>query len=343
MKIFYSETHHQHHPPFEIFDGGVRVPNFEVPERAERILAALQHTNWAEIHSPDDFGLEPILGVHDAEYIDFLRSAYAEWLTVEADAQYPKEALLPATFPSGIWKHKPRTLLGRAGYYMSDLSAPIAAGTYPAALSAANCALSGARAVLGGDKTAFALSRPPGHHAGKANCAGYCYINNAAVAANWCSTKRKTALLDIDYHCGNGTQDIFYERSDVLTISIHADPDYEYPYFNGYANETGTGVGAGFHHNFPLPAGTEDKNYLSTLDQALDVVKNFEAQVLILSTGLDLFKGDPLGKFSITREGIQQIGQKIANLGLPCLVVMEGGYNNSALGENIVALLEPFR
>ena len=364
MKIFYSDVHLQHNPPFEIFDGGEKYPHFEVPERAERILAALKQTDWAEILPPEDFGLDPILAVHDADYIDFLRTSYAEWMQSETDAAYEKTALLPATFPTGKRRRKPKTLLGKAGYYISDLSAPIVSGTYLAALSAANCALSGAKALTK-DKvqktvelpqfsslhpsssvlrqpSVFALCRPPGHHAGKANCAGYCYINNAAVAANWLSKQGKTAILDIDYHAGNGTQEIFYDRADVFTISIHADPDFEYPYYLGYADETGAGAGLGYHRNFPLSEGANDKTYLETIDKALALITDYHPSFLVISAGMDLYEGDPLGKFKISREGIRQIGKAIAGLNLPTLVVLEGGYNNAALGENIVALLENF-
>jgi acetoin utilization deacetylase AcuC-like enzyme len=346
MKIFYSDIHHQHNPPFEIFDGGEKYPHFEVPERAERILAALKQTSWAEILPPEDFGLDPVLAIHDSDYIDFLRTAYAEWVQTDVDGNYDKTALLPATFPTGKRRRKPKTLLGKAGYYISDLSAPIVAGTYAAALAAANCALSGAKSVsqsvspLQKSTTAFALCRPPGHHAGKANCAGYCYINNAAVAANWLSKQGKTAILDIDYHAGNGTQEIFYDRADALTISIHADPDFEYPYYTGYADETGAGTGLGYHRSFPLPAGTDDKTYLETLEKAIVLIAKYSPAFLVISAGMDLYEGDPLGKFKISREGIRQISKKIAGLGLPTLVVMEGGYNNDDLGENIVALLE---
>jgi acetoin utilization deacetylase AcuC-like enzyme len=343
MKIFYSDAHFQHNPPFEMYDGGEKVPYLENPQRAERILSALKTRTWADILPPEDFGLEPLLAVHDAAYLDFLRTAYDEWLQTPTD--YEKSALIPATFPPGGWRRLPKTLLGKAGYYMMDLSAPITAGTYPAVLASANCALSGAQEILNSEfriQNSFALCRPPGHHAGRAACGGYCYINNAAVAANWLAQRGKTAILDIDYHAGNGTQDIFYERADVLTISIHADPDYEYPYYAGYADETGAGAGLGFHRNFPLPAGTEDALYLQNLSEALGLVQTFEARFLVVSAGMDLFGGDPLGKFSVTREGIRQIGAKIAGLHLPTLVVMEGGYNNDALGENIVTLLENF-
>lgn len=340
MKIFYSGLHRLHNPPFELFDGGQRMPYLENPERLERILSALRERDWAEVREPAGFGLEPVLAVHDADYIDFLRSAYQEWLQVETP--YEKQALLPATFPPRGCSRRPVSLLGRAGYHMFDLSAPIVEGTYQAALGSANCALSGAKAITGGAKSAFALCRPPGHHAGKSYCGGYCYLNNAAIAANWLASSGKVALLDIDYHAGNGTQDIFYERADVLTISIHADPDMEYPAFSGYADETGAGAGSGQHRNFPLPPGTDDARYLSTLGEALFLVKSFSPAFLVVSAGMDLYSGDPLGTFKVTREGIRQIGQDIANLELPTLIVMEGGYNNAALGENITTLLENF-
>jgi len=234
-------------------------------------------------------------------------------------------------------------LLGKAGYYMMDLSACIVAGTYQSILNAAHCALSAAEFVFQNQQTAFSLSRPPGHHAGKDYAGGYCFINNSSVAANWLASKGKVAVLDIDYHAGNGTQDIFYERSDVLTISLHGDPDFEYPHFIGYADETGAGDGLGFHKNFPLPKGTGDEEYLHALDEALSIIKNFAPNYLVMPTGMDTFKGDPLGTFNVTREGFGEIGKRIAALGLPTVIIMEGGYANEALGENVVTLLENFK
>ncbi len=345
MKIFYSDTHLGHAPEFEVFDGGVRIPNFEVPERATRIWAALKQTDWAEIHAPADFGLDPIRAVHEEGYLNFLASAWTEWLAArpESDSAADKSALLPATFPPAGWRHRPNGLLGRAGYYMMDLSAPIVAGTYKAALASANCALSAAEAVSKGERAAFALCRPPGHHAGKANCGGYCYLNNAAIAANWLSSKGRVAVLDIDYHAGNGTQDIFYEHADVLSISIHADPDFEYPHFSGYADERGAGAGLGFHHNFPLPAGTDDAAYLATLEIALGHIRAFEPGYLVVSAGMDIYADDPLGKIKVTTKGIGEIGKRIASPGLPTTIVFEGGYNNDALARNVLALLEAFK
>ena len=339
MKVYYSEAHRKHEPPFEIFDGGLRVPYLENPERMDRILHALQQTDWTEIVEPKDFGLDPIYAVHDKDYIDFLASAWTEWLASEAR---DKSTLLPATFALRRHPQKPTSLLGRAGYYMMDLSACIVAGTYPAALASANCALSAAEAVVNGERAAFALCRPPGHHAGKDYAGGYCFINNASVAAHWLSAQGKVALLDIDYHCGNGTQDIFYDRADVLTISVHADPHVEYPYYAGYANETGTGAGVGFHKNFPLEKGADDARYLSALEEALNLIRKFAPQVLVLSAGMDIYADDPLGTIKVTTAGIGEIGKRISALALPTVIIMEGGYNNDALGRNIVVFLSAF-
>ncbi len=339
MKVYYSEAHRQHNPPFEIFEGGVHMPYLESPERMDRILNALHETDWAEISEPKDFGLDPIYAVHDKDYIDFLASAWTEWL---ASAPQDNSVFLPATFALRRHPQRPTSLLGRAGYYMMDLSACLVAGTYPAALAAANCALSAAEAVANGERAAFGLCRPPGHHAGKDYAAGYCFINNASVAANWLSAKAKVALLDIDYHCCNGTEDIFYDRADVLTISLHADPNFEYPHYMGHANETGTSAGLGFHRNFPLAKGTTDARYLSALEEALRLLDQFAPNLLVVSAGMDIYAEDSLGTLKITTQGIGEIGKRISALDLPTVIVMEGGYNTEALGTNMVAFLSSF-
>ena len=339
MNIFYSETHRNHYPPFEVFDGGARVPYLENPDRMDRILNALRETSWAEVYEPADFGLAPIAAVHDTDYLNFLASCWTEWL---ASASTDKSTLIPATFALRRTPHKPKGLLGKAGYYIMDLSACIVEGTYRAALASANCALSAAQAVMDGAHSAFALCRPPGHHAGKDYAGGYCFINNAATAAHWLSGRGRVAVLDIDYHCGNGTQDIFYDRDDVLTLSIHADPDFEYPHYIGFAEERGSGRGFGFHHNFPLPAGTDDTAYLQTLGRALDLTQQFNPKYLVVSAGMDIYADDPLGTIRVTTEGIGEIGRRIAALALPTVIVMEGGYNNDVLGRNVVSFLENF-
>jgi acetoin utilization deacetylase AcuC-like enzyme len=223
-----------------------------------------------------------------------------------------------------------------------DLSACIVEGTYGAALASAQCALSAAEVIADGERASFALCRPPGHHAGKDYAGGYCFINNASVAANWLSSRGRVALLDIDYHCGNGTQDIFYDRADVLTISIHADPNFEYPYYAGYAHETGAGAGLGYHRNFPLEKGTNDARYMPALEEALELIRNFAPSYLVLSAGMDIYADDPLGTIKVTTEGIREIAKQITGLKLPSVIVMEGGYNNEALGRNIVRFLSPF-
>jgi acetoin utilization deacetylase AcuC-like enzyme len=339
MKVYYSEVHRKHEPPFEVFDGGLRTPYMENADRMDRILNALNQTDWANLYEPKDFGLDPIHAVHDKDYIEFLASCWTEWLDSEAK---DKSTLLPATFALRRHPQKPTSLLGRAGYYMMDLSACIVAGTYQAALASANCALSAAQAIANGERTAFALCRPPGHHAGKDYSGGYCFINNASVAANWLSSRGKVAVLDIDYHCGNGTQDIFYDRGDVLTISIHADPNFEYPHYAGYANETGTGTGLGFHRNFPLEKGTDDARYLPVLEEGLRLIRSFAPKYLVVSAGMDIYADDPLGTIKVTTEGIAEIGKRVSALDLPTAIVMEGGYNNDALGRNIVSFLGEF-
>lgn len=339
MKVYYSEAHRKHDPPFEIFDGGLRVPYLENPDRMDRILSALRETNWAEIAEPKDFGLGPILAVHDKGYLDFLASAWTEWLASDAR---DKSTLLPSTFALRRHPQKPASLLGRAGYYMMDLSACIVEGTYSAALASAQCALSAAETVANGEQSAFALCRPPGHHAGKDYAGGYCFINNASVAANWLSAKGNVALLDVDYHCGNGTQDIFYERDDVLTISIHADPNFEYPAYAGYADETGSGMGLGFHKNLPLEKGTDDVHYLSALEGALGLIRKFAPTYLVVSAGMDIYADDPLGTIKVSTEGIGDIGKQISALDLPTVIVMEGGYANDALAKNILSFLGEF-
>lgn len=323
----------------------MRVPYYENPDRMDRILSALKAVDWADFAKPEDFGLDPILAIHDRGYINFLASCWDEWLASDprVSSSPETEAFLPATFALRRASRPTSSLHGRGGYYMMDLSACIVAGTYKAALTSANIALSAARSSFLLHHSSFALCRPPGHHAGKDYAGGYCFINNASVAANWLSERGKTALLDIDYHAGNGTQDIFYERSDVLTISIHGDPDYEYPHYIGFADETGAGAGEGFHKNFPLPKDTGNDGYLAALDEALNHIRGFAPEYLVLSFGADTYDGDPLGKFHVTKEGFGEIGKRIAGLNLPTAIIMEGGYANEALGENTRTLLENFK
>jgi len=346
MKVFYSTTHQQHNPAFEVFDGGKRVPYLESPQRMERILSALQKTNWADLHTPDDFGLDPLRAVHSDAYLNFLVSAWTEWRAVDPEAGSSAEAtaLLPATFAAKR-DQMPEGILGKAGFFLLDLSVPVVEGTYAAALASANCALSAAKSITNNSDShpsSFALCRPPGHHAGREIAGGYCFLNNAAIAAQWLTQFGKVAVLDVDYHAGNGTQDIFYARDDVLTISIHADPSFEYPYYAGYATEMGLDAGLGYHRNFPIRAGTDENGYLPALDESLNLIFTYAPRHLVISIGMDIYKDDPLGTFKITQNGIAEIGKRIASLNLPSVIIMEGGYNTDALGDNVVAFLDSF-
>jgi acetoin utilization deacetylase AcuC-like enzyme len=351
MQVIYSEIHHQHNPPFEVFEGGNKMPLLESPERMDSILAALRETGWADIGPPEEFGLEPILAVHTEDYLEFLQNGYAEWQAQSGQLGYEMDTsvLLGGTFPPRRLMRKPASIVGKVGYYTFDLSCPIVAGTYPAARAAANCALTGARLIQAGENAVFALCRPPGHHAGQDFSGGYCYLNNASIAAKYLTSPQsggraseRVALLDVDYHCGNGSEDIFYDSAEVLTLSLHADPERQYPYFTGYADEIGMGSGQGFHRNFPLPIRTDDAAYLQILDEALSLVRKFGPRYLVLSFGADIFAGDPLGDLAVTTAGFTAIGERIAALNLPTLIVMEGGYNTGALGQNTCALLAAF-
>jgi acetoin utilization deacetylase AcuC-like enzyme len=344
MKTYYAATHIQHNPPYEVTDGGKQIPYYESPERMNRVLAALEGTGWAELLPPQDHGLDPIRAVHSNDYIDFLQTAFTRWMQEggEHGLEFIGPVLLPATFPPRRSTHRPTAVVGQAGYHIFDLGAPIVQGTYEAAYGSAQCAITAAQAVLAGEQTVFALCRPPGHHAGHDYAGGYCYFNNASIAAAQLKARGKVAVLDVDYHAGNGTQDIFYDSADVLTISIHADPNRMYPGFLGFADETGTGPGLGFHRNFPLPRDVTDDAYLQVLDEAIALIQAFAPASLVVSAGMDIYEGDPLGDFDITTDGFRRIGQRIAALNLPTAIIMEGGYNNDALGENTVALLTPF-
>ncbi|MFV9506476.1 MAG: histone deacetylase family protein [Oscillochloridaceae bacterium umkhey_bin13] len=350
MRIITSPLHAHHNPPSEILDGELK-PYFESPERVAIITAALAAAGFPVPEAPQAFGLEPILAVHQPDYAEYLATAYERWVA----AGLPSTAVQPCTFAMPGLRARSNSLQGLAGRYSFDLSVPITAGTYTAALASAEVALSGAALLLAGERAAYALCRPPGHHAATAMAGGYCFFNNAAIAAhylatagdqgeptNWAMRPPVVAVLDIDFHHGNGTQAIFYERSDVFFVSIHADPDREYPYFLGYADERGAHAGEGYNLNLPLPAGIDDAAYLVALEQALTAIQGYDPRYLIVSAGLDTFAGDPLGDFAVTTAGFAQIGQQIAQLGLPTLFVQEGGYAINALGRNLVSLLEGF-
>jgi len=329
VRVIYSEKHRLHNAN-QIAQSDQPFATLEVPARADEIIRAVRSSPWAELAEPTDHGLEPILAVHDADFVDFLRTAYAE------EAQ-------PVFVNSFIGRrslHLPRSIRGLKGYYAFGDDSPILQGTWEAAYWSAQCALTGAEWLQAGEPAVYALCRPPGHHAASDLYGGTCYLNNAAIAARYLGAP--TAILDIDYHHGNGTQDIFYADKTVLHCSLHADPDVEYPYFWGGADERGDGPGKGYNWNWPLPLGTTDVSYLETLQEALAVVSDFAPTYLVISAGFDIVANDPWGGFRVTTKGLHQIGRRIAALLIRTLIVQEGGYLLDKLGEDAVAFLQAF-
>lgn len=335
MHIIYTEQHKLHATDRLERDGRPFVTE-EVPARAEIILRAVQAEQLGAVSAPVDHGPEPILAVHDPGYVDFLRSAYAE-----AAAQFKQVGPIFADYYAPRHsRRKPQGYAGLKGYYAFGSDDPILEGTWEAAYWSAQCTLTAADLVRAGGETTYALCRPPGHHAGVDFYGGYCYLNNAAIAAR--CLRAKVAILDIDYHHGHGTQEIFYSDPTVLTCSLHADPDDEYPYYWGGGDERGAGPSEGFNRNWPLPLGTDDATYLKALDEALAVIRDFDPQVFVVSAGFDIAAGDPVGGFNVTTEGLREVGKRIAGLRLPTIIVQEGGYLLEQLGESAAAFLHAF-
>ena len=339
MKLIHSPLHALHDGGMEIHRGAL-VPCFESPDRADHILAAITRAGWS-VEGPRDYDDAVFAGVHDADYLAFLRTAYEEWRSEGRDG-----FMLPGAFPArGMRRDRvPTGLHARLGYYAFDAGSPIVAGTWQAARAAAHCALTAADLVAGGERAAYALCRPPGHHAGRGMFGGYCYLNNAALAAQRLRDAglAKVAVLDVDYHHGNGTQEIFWERDDVLFVSIHGDPNTEYPFYLGHADERGAGAGAGHNVNFPLPRGTDWAAYAATLETALAHVVDYAPQALVVSLGVDIFEGDPISQFRLTAADFPRLGARLAALDLPTVLVQEGGYAVAEIGDNVVGVLTAF-
>jgi acetoin utilization deacetylase AcuC-like enzyme len=323
-----------HRPAHEFFNGALE-PHAETPARLDAIVAALGETAL-----PRDHGLGPIAAVHDGGYLGALESAHRRWREAGRAGDAVGYAW-PVVRRRAVALDRVDALLG---LYSADAVTPIAEGTWDAAYWSAQAALTALDAVLAGaTRTAFALCRPPGHHAGRDYLGGYCYLNNAAIAAQHaCAAGRRVAILDVDYHHGNGTQDIFYARGDVFFASIHADPATDFPYFWGREDERGEGEGGGANLNVVLPRGTDWPPYRRALVSALDAVGRFAPDLLVVSFGADTFEGDPISGFALRTEDYPAMGGHIATLRLPTLVVMEGGYAVDALGRNVAGFLSGF-
>lgn len=335
MITVFSEHHRQHAARGEWHEGAFREP-FEAPARADGVLEAVRQAGLGPLVAARRSGLGVVERVHSAAYLAFLEQIHADWAVV-----YPDEDAVPYAIRAGTQGPVPDGLFGRLGHYATDTVTPITAGTWSAACAAVDCALTAVAEVAEGASEAFALCRPPGHHASRERYGGYCYLNNAAIAAeSWRQRGcERVAILDVDYHHGNGTQSIFYDRPDVLFVSLHADPRHAFPYFEGYAAEAGAGAGEGFTLNLPLPPGTTWEAYTPALERALDRIVAFGAEALVVSLGLDTYGGDPIADFRLTERDFGELGARLRRVAAPTVFVLEGGYAVEELGPNVVAVL----
>lgn len=339
MLTVYSDKHRLHSAAADLINGRLEPP-VEKPSRADTVIAAVRDARLGEVHEPGEFGVEPILRVHDARLVHFLEHAWSEW--VEAHGRW--DAIPGTCCARGMQAREPETIDGKLAFFATEPGSPITAGTWDAARSAVNVALSGLDTLRGNTRGVFSLCRPPGHHAARDYYGGYCYLNNAAIAAQSAIDRgaSRVAVLDVDYHHGNGTQSIFYDRSDVLFVSIHADPRQDYPFFLGYADETGSGAGAGCNLNIPLRWGADWSQYGLALDTAITRIREHAPEVLVISLGVDTFERDPISRFKLKGADYPRIGRAISKLNVPTLFVMEGGYAIDELGVNAVNVLLGF-
>jgi acetoin utilization deacetylase AcuC-like enzyme len=314
-----------------------------IPETPARIDMLLQGVGFiaSQVEKPPAVTLDDIAIIHDPRYLNFLSTLRERWAHVPQSSDIPlpnvyaiqRSTLPPIGYPDAV--------VGQAGYHLGDGACPVTEHTLAAALASAACALEGARRIANGERLVYALCRPPGHHAASDLAAGFCFFNNSALAAERLTRAgHRVAILDIDVHHGNGTEAIFYDRADVLTVSIHVNPKRFYPFFWGYADEHGRGAGEGFNLNLPLERGTDLSQYLAALDIALQRVSDFAPTHLVLASGLDIAIDDPFKGFAIRTEDFAQIGARIAQMRLPTVVVQEGGYPSPSLGLNLASLLK---
>lgn len=339
MITIFSSEHRQQAGTVELINGRLEAP-VEKPSRADSILASVQSAMLGPVLAPKDFDVAAIERVHDPRLVSFIRTAWGQWVA----AHGAWDALPPSSRARGMQVREPETIDGKLAYFAFDAGTPITAGTWTAARAAVDVALTGLETLGSGGRAVFSLCRPPGHHAARDYYGGYCFFNNAAVAAQKAidNGAQRVAILDVDYHHGNGTQSIFYERSDVLFVSIHADPRQDYPFFLGYADETGQGAGEGFNLNLPLRWGTQWPQYDEALQTAIERIRHHAPEVLVVSLGVDTFEKDPISRFKLRAADYPKIGHAIAAIGAPTLFVMEGGYAVAELGHNVVSVLSGF-
>lgn len=336
MLTVFSESHRLHHGT-ELKDG-VLKPSFEQPSRADTVRDRVRHVGLGEIIGPRAFDRACYVAAHSERYVAFLENAWHQWT-----ATGRRHDALPLVWPVRDLANQqvPEFIDGKLGFFAMDAGSPITASTWDAARTSADIALTGLALIDEGQDSAFALCRPPGHHAAREYMGGYCYLNNAAIAAQQAITRGagRVAVLDVDFHHGNGTQNIFYDRGDVLFVSLHGDPAVSYPYFSGFASERGSGAGEGCNLNIPLPRGTTWQRYREALVQACARLRAFSPELLVVSLGVDTFKDDPISHFLLESEDFLDMGQVIASVGTPTLFVMEGGYMVDEIGINAVNVL----
>lgn len=343
--FIYANPHHTlHEGRHEMFRGRL-VPCHETPARLDHVLAELGRRPVGERREAPPVPRAALERVHAPRYLDFLQGAWDEWVALDP-ANAALDAL-PSTWPVRGFRHdlEPQNFAARMGLYSYDAGTPLTAGTWAAAEAGAACAVAAAQAVATGvTRSAAALTRPPGHHAGADFFGGYCFLNNAALAAQALRDQgaQKVAVVDVDYHHGNGTQSLFYDRADVLTVSIHGDPRTEYPFYLGHADERGEGEGFGHNLNLPLPAGTVFADWRGALQQALKRVAEHRADALVVALGVDTYEGDPISRFRLASADYLTLGADLAAMRLPTVFTMEGGYAVEAMGVNLVNVLEGF-
>lgn len=337
VPVVVDDRQRLHDPPFELNAGQRVSPVYERPARLTAIETALVtagHPRRSARRHPD----RTLEAVHDPAMVAFLRDGYAAWRAAGGP-----EVMIADTFRSPRWNqggHPSASPIAQLGWWCFDTATPLVAGSYTAARAAVDVALTGAELLTAGVDTVYALTRPPGHHAGRDYFGGFCLFNHAAVAGHALQAGGRVAILDLDVHHGNGTQDLFWRDPDVLYVSLHGDPDHLYPFFSGRSDEVGEGPGRGTTRNLPLPPGTTDEPYLATLQQALETIDAFDPAALVVSLGLDASEHDPIGSLALTADGFRAAGAQVGALGRPTLLLQEGGYALDHLGALAGAVLD---
>jgi len=328
MLTFYHRDQSLHHPRTYLSRGKMRTPQ-EVPERALRLLQAAKKLGF-ELRQPPDFGRGPLEAVHEGEYLRFLDEAHREWKCTADD--WGDEVMSNVFIREG---NPLRGILAKAARYLADGSCPVGEHTWLAAYWSAQCAVAGAHALLDGDRQAYALCRPPGHHARKDAAGGFCYLNNVAIAAQFLRSRySRVAILDVDMHHGQGIQEIFYGRNDVYYLSIHGDPTNFYPVVSGFEDERGAGEGYGYNLNLPMPHGSAESVFFDRLAVAAAELRRYEPDVLVLALGFDIYFADPQSQVAVSTEGFGRLGRMVGEFNLPTLIVQEGGYHLDSLHAN---------